>query len=127
MHLQESGEMYLESILRLSKEKALVRAIDVGEYMGYSKPSVSRAMGLLRGGGYVLVSPDTGHISLTDAGRAVAEKIYERHTLLTALLKDLGVASETAAEDACKMEHVISDESFAALKRLEQKLREESK
>ena len=72
MHLQESGEMYLESILRLSKEKALVRAIDVGEYMGYSKPSVSRAMGLLRGGGYVQVSPDTGHISLTDAGRAVA-------------------------------------------------------
>ena len=101
MHLQESGEMYLESILRLSKEKALVRAIDVGEYMGYSKPSVSRAMGLLRGGGYVQVSPDTGHISLTDAGRAVAEKIYERHTLLTALLEDLGVAPETAAEDAC--------------------------
>ena len=99
MHLQESGEMYLESILRLSKEKTLVRAIDVGEYMGYSKPSVSRAMGLLRGGGYVQVSPDTGHISLTDAGRAVAEKIYERHTLLTALLEDLGVASETAAED----------------------------
>ena len=126
MHLQESGEMYLESILRLSKEKALVRAIDVGEYMGYSKPSVSRAMGLLRGG-YVQVSPDTGHISLTDAGRAVAEKIYERHTLLTALLEDLGVASETAAEDACKMEHVISDESFAALKQLEKRLCEEAK
>ena len=127
MHLQESGEMYLESILRLSKEKALVRAIDVGEYMGYSKPSVSRAMGLLRGGGYVQVSPDTGHISLTDAGRAVAEKIYERHTLLTALLEDQGVAPETAAEDACKMEHVISDESFAALKQLKKRLCEEAK
>ena len=127
MHLQESGEMYLESILRLSKEKALVRAIDVGEYMGYSKPSVSRAMGLLRGGGYVQVSPDTGHISLTDAGRAVAEKIYERHTLLTALLEALGVAPETAAEDACKMEHVISDESFAALKQLKKRLCEEAK
>ena len=127
MHLQESGEMYLESILRLSKEKALVRAIDVGEYMGYSKPSVSRAMGLLRGGGYVQVSPDTGHISLTDAGRAVAEKIYERHMLLTALLEDLGVAPETAAEDACKMEHVISDESFAALKQLKKRLCEEAK
>ena len=127
MHLQESGEMYLESILRLSKEKALVRAIDVGEYMGYSKPSVSRAMGLLRGGGYVQVSPDTGHISLTDAGRAVAEKIYERLTLLTALLEDLGVAPETAAEDACKMEHVISDESFAALKQLKKRLCEEAK
>ena len=75
MHLQESGEMYLESILRLSKEKALVRAIDVGEYMGYSKPSVSRAMGLLRGGGYVQVSPDTGHISLTDAGRAFLREV----------------------------------------------------
>ena len=127
MHLQESGEMYLESILRLSKEKALVRAIDVGEYMGYSKPSVSRAMGLLRGGGYVQVSPDTGHISLTDAGRAVAEKIYERHTLLTARLEALGVAPETAAEDACKMEHVISDESFAALKQLKKRLCEEAK
>ena len=95
--------------------------------MGYSKPSVSRAMGLLRGGGYVQVSPDTGHISLTDAGRAVAEKIYERHTLLTALLEDLGVAPETAAEDACKMEHVISDESFAALKQLKKRLCEEAK
>ena len=127
MSLQESGEMYLETILVLSQRTGFVRAIDIGEEMGYSKPSVSRAMGLLRGGGYVQVSPDTGHISLTDAGRAVAEKIYERHTLLTALLEELGVAPETAAEDACKMEHVISDESFAALKQLKKRLCEEAK
>ena len=116
MHLQESGEMYLESILRLSKEKALVRAIDVGEYMGYSKPSVSRAMGLLKSGGYIKVD-DGGYITLLEPGREVAEKIYERHTLLTRFLTGLGVSPEVAAEDACKLEHVISDESFQAIKR----------
>ena len=108
MHLYESGEMYLE-------KSPAVRSIDVGEYMGYSKPSVSRAMGLLKSGGYVLVD-DCGHLTLTDAGRQIAEKIYERHTVLTKLLTQLGVDAAIAAEDACKIEHVISDTSFQALK-----------
>ena len=115
MHLLESGEMYLETILVLSKKKPAVRSIDVGEYMGYSKPSVSRAVGLLKDGGYVIADPD-GHLTLTDAGREIAEKIYERHTVLTAFLDRLGVDPETAAEDACKMEHDISDTSFQAIK-----------
>ena len=108
--------MYLETILILSRRKPYVRAIDVGEYMGYSKPSVSRAMGLLKTGGYILVNSD-GHITLTDAGREVAEMIYERHTVLTRILTDLGVDPEIAAEDACKMEHYISDISFQAIKK----------
>ena len=108
--------MYLETILIVSRNKPFVRAIDVGEYMGYSKPSVSRAMGLLKSGGYILVSPE-GHITLTDAGREVAETIYERHTVLTEILTRLGVDPETAVEDACKMEHYISNDSFQALKR----------
>ena len=116
MALLESGEMYLETILILSKEKNYVRAIDVGEYMGYSKPSVSRAMGLLRNGGFITVS-DAGHILLTDAGREIAERIYERHTLLTKILESLGVDPQTASEDACKMEHYISDVSFSAIKK----------
>ena len=115
MHLLESGEMYLETILVLSKKKPAVRSIDVGEYMGYSKPSVSRAVGLLKDGGYVIADSD-GHLTLTDAGREIAEKIYERHTVLTAFLVRLGVDPETAAEDACKMEHDISDTSFQAIK-----------
>ena len=115
MHLQESGEMYLETILVLTSQSPHVRAIDVGEYMGYSKPSVSRAVGLLKNGGY-LVSDEMGHLSLTEAGVEVAAKIYERHTLLTRYLELLGVSAETAAEDACKMEHIISDESFHAIK-----------
>lgn len=116
MHLLESGEMYLETILVLSKKKPAVRSIDVGEYMGYSKPSVSRAVGLLKDGGYVIADPE-GHLSLTDAGREIAEKIYERHTVLTAFLVSIGVDPETAAEDACKMEHDISDASFLAIKK----------
>ena len=115
MNLQESGEMYLETIYILSKRMSDVRAIDVCEYMGYSKPSVSRAVGLLKNGGY-LVSDEMGHLSLTEAGVEVAAKIYERHTLLTRYLELLGVNAETAAEDACKMEHIISDESFHAIK-----------
>ena len=114
MTLQESGEMYLETIYVLSQKYKDVRAIDVGEYMGYSKPSVSRAVGLLKSGGY-LVSNELGHLSLTDAGVEVAEKIYERHTMLTRYLQLLGVSAETAAEDACKMEHIISDETFNAI------------
>ena len=116
MHLQESGEMYLETILVLTSQSPHVRAIDVGEYMGYSKPSVSRAMGLLKSGGYIKVD-ENGFITLLEPGREVAEMIYERHTLLTQFLTRLGVSPEVAAEDACKLEHVISDESFQAIKR----------
>ncbi|MBQ9131860.1 MAG: metal-dependent transcriptional regulator [Clostridia bacterium] len=116
MHIQESGEMYLESILVLSKQKGSVRAIDVGDYMGYSKPSVSRAMGLLKNGGFITVDKE-GSINLTDTGWEIAQKIYDRHTLLTRLLTRLGVSEETAAEDACKMEHAISDETFEAIKK----------
>lgn len=116
MRLQESGEMYLETIYILSKDNMHVRSIDVGEYMGYSKPSVSRAIGLLKNGGYVTVSSE-GFLTLTDDGLYVAKKIYERHTVLSRLLETIGVDKETAAADACKMEHVISDETFAAIKR----------
>ena len=116
MSVHESGEMYLEAILVLSKQTGFVRSIDVSEYLGYSKPSVSRAMGILRSGEYITVDKD-GAITLTDTGREIAEKIYERHTLLTALLKRMGVSEETAAADACKLEHAISDESFQAIKR----------
>ena len=104
----------------LSKKLGHVRAIDVGEEMGYSKPSVSRAMGLLKRGGFIVVDAD-GAISLTDAGREIAEKIYARHTLLTKFLISLGVDEETASEDACKMEHSISDASFEAIKKLTEK------
>ena len=116
MSVHESGEMYLEAILVLSKKNGFVRSIDVSEYLGYSKPSVSRAMGLLRQGEYIVVESD-GAITLTDSGREIAEKIYERHTFLTSLLVKLGVAEETAAADACRLEHALSDESFQAIKR----------
>ena len=116
MHLQESGEMYLETILVLTSQSPHVRAIDVGEYMGYSKPSVSRAMGLLKSGGYIKVD-ENGFITLLEPGREVAEMIYERHTLLTQFLTRLGVSPEVAAEDACKLEHVIRHESFQAIKK----------
>ena len=115
MHIQESGEMYLESIHVLLKKNGHVRSVDVSEYMGYSKPSVSRAMGLLKQGGYIVIDNE-GFITLTDSGLQVAEKIYERHTMLSRLLQALGVSPETAAEDACKLEHAISDESFEAIK-----------
>ena len=116
MVLQESGQMYLESILVLSKTGKPVRSIDVSEYMGFSKPSVSRAIGLLKSGGYITVNKE-GHLLLTQEGLSVAENILEKHTLLTQFLIRLGVSEETAAEDACKMEHIISDESFAAIKK----------
>jgi len=116
MQIQESGEMYLETIHVLYKKTGHVRSIDVSEYMGYSKPSVSRAMGLLKSGGYIEVDHD-GSITLTPSGLALAEKIYERHTVLTSLLVSLGVREEVAVEDACKLEHAISDESFDAIKR----------
>ena len=116
MNLQESGEMYLETIYVLLKDTPNVRSIDVVEYMNFSKPSVSRAIGLLKSGGYVTVSKD-GYLGLTDAGREVAEKIYERHTLFTRLLITFGVEEEVAVKDACKMEHAISDVSFEAIKK----------
>ena len=115
MSIHESGEMYLEAILVLTRQNGHVRSIDVSEYLGYSKPSVSRAMGILRNGDYIRVDKD-GSITLTETGLAVAEKIYERHTVLSALLIRLGVSEETAAADACKLEHAISDESFNAIK-----------
>ncbi len=115
MRLQESGEMYLETIFVLTKEKPTVRAIEVGEHMGYSKPSVSRAMGILRQGGLIRIDADGG-ISLTEEGRAVAAKTYERHTVLKDLLIRLGVNADTASKDACRIEHHISDESFEAIK-----------
>ena len=115
MHLQESGQMYLETILVLSKKLSAVRSIDIVEYMGYSKPSVSRAVSLLKNGGFILVDKD-GFITLTDAGQEMAEKIYERHTILTEALVSLGVDADTAAEDACKIEHAISDRSVDAIK-----------
>ena len=114
MHIQESGEMYLETIHLLLQKNGHVRSVDISEHMGYSKPSVSRAMGLLKSGGYILMDKD-GSITLTDAGLGLAQKIYQRHTTLTRLLVTLGVDEETAAEDACKLEHAISDRSMAAI------------
>ena len=116
MSVHESGEMYLEAILVLAKKNGFVRSIDISEYLGYSKPSVSRAVGILKNGDYIVVEKD-GSITLTETGRAIAEKIFERHTVLSRLLIKLGVSEETATADACKMEHAISDESFEAIKR----------
>lgn len=116
MSVHESGEMYLEAIYVLHEKTGFVRSVDVSEYLGYSKPSVSRAMGILRAGEYIVVDSD-GSITLTDSGLEIARKIYERHTLLTKLLTHIGVSGETAAADACKIEHAISDESFEALKK----------
>ena len=115
MHLQESGEMYLETILILSEQKGIVRSIDVCDHMGFSKPSVSRAIHLLENGGYLTVD-GKGYLTLTEVGLETAKKIYERHKLLTAFLIRLGVNEEIATDDACKMEHDISDETFEALK-----------
>ena len=114
--IQESGEMYLETILILSKEKSMVRSIDVSEYMNYSKPSVSRAVSLLKDGGYLTVESD-GALVLTDEGRRVAENILERHETLSRVLVGLGVSESIAVEDACRIEHVISAESFEAIKK----------
>ncbi len=116
MQLQESGEMYLETIYILTENNPHVRSIDVCDYMGFSKPSVSRAIGLLKSGGYVTVDAD-GYLTLTDSGREIAEKMYERHKLVTEFLMSLGVSEKVATDDACKIEHHLSDESFEALKR----------
>ena len=114
MAIQESGEMYLETILILSRRNGYVRSVDISEYMGYSKPSVSRAVGLLKQDAFITVEKD-GSIHLTDKGLALAEKILDRHTILTQMLIDLGISRETASNDACRIEHVISDETFEAI------------
>ena len=116
MALHESAEMYLETIYVLSQQSSTVRSVDVAEHMGYSKPSVSRAVGLLKQGGY-LVTDKEGFLSLTEQGLQVAQTIFERHTLLSSVLIALGVSEATAMEDACKIEHVLSEETFEALKR----------
>ena len=116
MHLQESGEMYLETIYILSQKNNTVRSLDVAEYMNFSKPSVSRAVRLLKAGKFLTVDGH-GYLHLTDLGCEVAVKIYERHVILSDVLMRLGVDEETATEDACKMEHIISDQSFEAIKR----------
>lgn len=113
--MKESGEMYLESIYILCNEKKGVRSIDVAEHMNYSKPSVSRAVGLLKKDGYITVDRD-GYISLTDLGKQKGKNIFERHTVLTKMLLSLGIDKETATEDACRMEHVISEKTFHAMK-----------
>ena len=114
MNLQQSGEMYLETILILSQSGEPVHAVDIAKHMNFSKPSVSRAMGILRDGGYLSVD-EQGHLHLTSSGAEIAHKIYERHRLMTEFLVYLGVDREVAATDACKMEHDISDESFQAM------------
>ena len=116
MQLQESGEMYLETILVLTKKNNAVRSLDVAEYRNYSKPSVSRAVKLLKDGGYITVDKN-GFLWLTDVGREVAEKIYDRHRVIEEFLVRLGVDKETAAQDACRMEHVVSDTTLDAIKR----------
>lgn len=115
MPIQESGEMYIETIYVLQGKNGRVRSIDICEEMGYSKPSVSRAIGILKKNEYIEVDKK-GYITLTEQGNALARKIYERHTLITRLLETIGVDKDTAAEDACKIEHVISDTSFEAIK-----------
>lgn len=117
MKLHASGEDYLEAILILQKKTGMVRSVDLARHMGFSKPSISHAVGVLKDGGYLLVDGD-GYLHLTDAGKAVAEKIYERHRFLKEMLTGLGVPQETAEEDACRIEHVISEVSFQSLKGL---------
>lgn len=115
MKLQESGENYLETILILKNRFGYVRAIDIANEMGFSKPSVSRAVSILKENGYITSDPN-GMLLLTEEGQAVAEEIYERHRVLTHFLQSIGVNEQTAAEDACKIEHAISHESFEKLK-----------
>lgn len=120
MHLQESGEMYLETIFVLSKKMETVRSLDVAEHMGFSKPSVSRAVGLLKKGEFITVD-SSGHLSLTETGLEIAQRIYERHTILTDYLISIGVDRETATQDACKIEHDISKTTFEAIKKQAEK------
>lgn len=117
MEIHESGEMYLESILVLQEKQGAVRSIDIVNHTGYSKPSISRAVGLLRRDGFINVDAD-GYITLTEAGQTHAVKIYERHRVLSNFLLRIGVSEETASKDACKIEHVISDETLSCIKKL---------
>ena len=121
MALHESGQMYLEAIYVLLQNGEKIRSIDICAYLGYSKPSVSRAVGILKKDGFITVDPE-GYITLRESGKQLAEEMYDRHTTLTNMLVALGVDAETAAEDACRIEHVISDASFAAIKTLRQSL-----
>ena len=116
MALQESGEMYIEAIYVLSQKSSNVRSIDVGEYLGYSKPSVSRAIGVLKKEGLVETN-DCGYLVLTKEGKLLGKRIYERHTILSQMLINLGVDEKTASEDACRIEHYISDKTFKAIKK----------
>ena len=122
MKLLESGEMYLETILILSKQMKRVHAVDIADYMGFSKPSVSRGLARLKADGYILVKEGCNCIFLTEKGKEVAERIYERHVVITEMLLRIGVSPETAAEDACKIEHDLSDEAFEQLKKHSKKL-----
>ena len=122
MSIQESGEMYIETIYVLTRASDKVRSIDVCDRMGYSKPSVSRAIGLLKNGGYITVGAD-GAIAMTEVGQEVAKRIYERHTVLTEFLTHIGVNPDVAASDACKLEHSISDETLDAIKKHLQSLK----
>ncbi len=116
MALHESAEMYLETIYLLSRQRGDVRSIDVAEHMGYSKPSVSRAVGILKRDGYLITDED-GFLVLTDLGATTAERVFERHQVLTRLLRHMGVEERIASEDACRIEHVISEETLEAVKR----------
>ncbi len=116
MKMQESGENYLETILILKQEKGYVRSIDIAAKLDFSKPSVSRAMSLLRENGYITMDPKEGWIELTSSGKEIAEKIYERHQVISKWLMDLGVAENIAVADACRIEHVISPETFERIK-----------
>lgn len=122
MPIQESGEMYLEDILVLKSKLSQVRAIDIVKYTGYTKPSVSRAVGLLKDGGYIVLDSD-GYISLTESGIEIASRIYERHTFLTKCFIALGVEEKVATQDACRIEHTISDQTFEAIKKYAQRIR----
>ncbi|MBP3313629.1 MAG: metal-dependent transcriptional regulator [Oscillospiraceae bacterium] len=122
MALHESAEMYLETIYVLAKQKSTVRSVDVAEALNYSKPSVSRAVGLLKNGGYLTVEKD-GFLRLTELGTEIGQKIYERHTLLENFLINMGVSPAVAEEDACKMEHAISDETFYAIQKFVQNMK----
>ncbi len=121
MSLKESGEMYLETIYILTNSQNAVRSVDVAEYMNFTKPSVSRGVGLLKEQGYIVVDND-GYLTLTEEGTALGKRIYERHTVLTELLKAIGVDDETAAADACRIEHVISEKTFDSIKKYSSKL-----
>jgi Mn-dependent DtxR family transcriptional regulator len=121
MQIYESGEMYLETILLLSRKMQYVRSLDIATHLGFSKPSVSRAVGLLKKAGLITVD-SKGYVTLTDEGKNIAERMYERHTVLTGFLEKLGVSSETASHDACKIEHHISEESFEAIKKYCEKI-----